>query len=1011
MPAPSTVEEFLVCVRQSGLIEPQRLQAYLKERLASGGVPSVPRRLAQDMLSDGLLTKFQAEQLLMGRYRKFEIGGKYRLLERVGEGGAAAVYLCEHLVLRRPVALKILPAWRTKSPEVVTRFLREARAAALVDHPNIVRVHDVEATDQGHFLVTEFVDGPNLESLVEARGPLDIARAAHYIRQAALALQHAHEAGMVHRDIKPSNFLVDRSGTLKLLDLGLVKLLQSDDGLTQSLAGKTVLGTIDFQAPEQAVDSSDVDIRADIYSLGATFHFLLTGQVIFPEGTVAQKLSWHQRRKPQPLRELRPEVPDKLARIIAKMLAKEPKDRYDEPQQIADALEPWTREPVAPLEEFELPKLSRAARGFLADWAKQRRTNTPMGAARPKPRPQASKEATASTVKQAVMDIWSQPRRRLAILGVLSAAVLLGGGWLVLTWLNKKEVPVSNATETPSVAGGQTSPANVADFHFPPPPASKTSGLAEDTETPFRVVSRSGSSRAANTLADALASVQPGDRIEVHAALIRESLDLTQRSGVLKGLELLGVGRDGAPVVWQPPQEQTADRPLLDLKGMESLTIKGFRLDGQGRVNTLIQVTGPAAGLILEELHCRGAAQPLALQDAWGSTDRPITLRSLRFQGAPGGEIAIRLQTTSADRASATRAVTVQLCRFEGPYQAAIAIAGPTRDLEIRECRFLGVEDGIRLIDTGTDSIFGARVSGNTFFDVQRGLHFETSPANGLPLIVENNLFANTAHLAMLDGIQLQPTTAPSPDSWVWCDEQPGSNVPVVERPFRKAFELASVPSRATLNISADESFQVWLNGQLVGHSASNHFNQRVHAFDVTLRPGRNVLAVLVANQADPFNPKGYNTAAGLMAQLKAVSPQGETILVQTDSSWKSSPSMAEGWQQAGFDDSGWKPVRVWRDAKIAGVTWPWSQTTWDSTLESQFRSGTRAIHLESDGNVRDYFSWEGYPVINASRAVLAKDLFSLKPDDDRRFLRYPPSHPLAQAGRGGVPVGLPEAD
>src|SRR5262249_4614027 len=156
----------------------------------------------------------------------------------------------------------------------------------------------------------------NLETLVESRGPLDPTRAAQYVRQAAEALQHAHEVGMVHRDVKPSNFLVDSSGTVKLLDLGLVKLMGTDDGLTKNLEGKAVLGTIDFQAPEQAVNSSDVDIRADIYGLGATFYFLLTGQVIFPEGTVAQKLSWHQRRMPQPIREVRPEVPEKMAKIV-----------------------------------------------------------------------------------------------------------------------------------------------------------------------------------------------------------------------------------------------------------------------------------------------------------------------------------------------------------------------------------------------------------------------------------------------------------------------------------------------------------------------------------------------------------------------------------------------------------------------------------------------------------------------------------------------------------------------
>jgi serine/threonine protein kinase len=440
MATPNSTEEFLSLVKQSGLIALPKLQAYIKERLASGGVPASARRMAQEMLTDGLLTKFQAEQILMGRYRKFELAGKYRLLERVGEGGAAAVYLCEHLSLRRPVALKILPAWKTKSREVVDRFLREARAAALVDHPNIVRIYDVEATEQNHFLVTEFVDGPNLETLVESRGPLDPTRAAQYVRQAAEALQHAHEVGMVHRDVKPSNFLVDSSGTVKLLDLGLVKLMGTDDGLTKNLEGKAVLGTIDFQAPEQAVNSSDVDIRADIYGLGATFYFLLTGQVIFPEGTVAQKLSWHQKRMPQPLREVRPEVPEKIAKIVAKMLAKDPKHRYQSPGEVADALEPFTREPIKPLEEFELPKVSKAARAFLTAWANQRKTNTPQGRDRPRPKtPPKTPIPEGWKTRIARADWWSTRRPLIwAGGGALALVVISLGVW----WL-KGHRPVS----------------------------------------------------------------------------------------------------------------------------------------------------------------------------------------------------------------------------------------------------------------------------------------------------------------------------------------------------------------------------------------------------------------------------------------------------------------------------------------------------------------------------------------------------------------------------------------
>ena len=254
------------------------------------------------LVHEGVLTHFQAKQFLDGKWRGFSIG-KYKVLERLGSGGMGSVYLCEHKLMRRRVAVKVLPTAKAEDPASLERFYREARAVAALDHPNIVRAYDIDQVEKLHFLVMEYVDGASLQEIVKRAGPLDALRAAHYIRQSALGLQHAHEtAGLVHRDIKPANILVDRTGIVKILDMGLARFFNDEEDVLTKKYDESVLGTADYLAPEQALDSHSVDIRADIYSLGATFYFCLTGRTPFHEGTVAQKLIWHQTRQPKPIR-------------------------------------------------------------------------------------------------------------------------------------------------------------------------------------------------------------------------------------------------------------------------------------------------------------------------------------------------------------------------------------------------------------------------------------------------------------------------------------------------------------------------------------------------------------------------------------------------------------------------------------------------------------------------------------------------------------------------------------
>ena len=362
MAAPTSVADLIELVNQSLPLDPARLDGYVAKLRKDAALPGRPADLAALLVRDGFLTPFQADHLMRGRRPKFLIG-KYLILDRIGAGGMGAVYLCEHLQLERQVALKVLPADQADDPAALGRFYREAQAVAALNHPNIVRAYDVDVEGRTYFLVMEYVDGVNLQELTTKRGRLDPVRAAHYVRQAAEGLQHAHQAGLVHRDIKPANLLLSRTGVLKVLDLGLARFFHEDaDSITKEHNNQSILGTADYLAPEQGRDSHAVDIRADIYSLGATFYFLLVGRAPFADGTLNQKLIWHQMKAPTPVRKLRPEAPEAMAAVLERMMAKDAARRYQTPAEVVAALAPWTRTALPPPAAAEMPPVRKAAR-------------------------------------------------------------------------------------------------------------------------------------------------------------------------------------------------------------------------------------------------------------------------------------------------------------------------------------------------------------------------------------------------------------------------------------------------------------------------------------------------------------------------------------------------------------------------------------------------------------------------------------------------------------------------
>jgi serine/threonine protein kinase len=269
--------------------------------------------------------------------------GQYELLARLGHGGMGTVYKARHLRLKRFVAVKVISQQRLPDPQAVARFHREMEAVGRLTHPNIVQATDAGEAGGQHFLAMEFVEGPNLAQLVRSGGSLSVPDACEIVRQAAAGLEHAHEHGLVHRDVKPSNLMLANDGTVKVLDLGLARLLDSPGDEAEATGSEQILGSPDFMAPEQAQDSRQVDARTDLYSLGCTLYFLLTGRPPFAEpdyDTRLKKVMAHVREQPTPIQSVRPDLQSSLSDLLARLLAKAPCDRPRSAADVADMLVP-----------------------------------------------------------------------------------------------------------------------------------------------------------------------------------------------------------------------------------------------------------------------------------------------------------------------------------------------------------------------------------------------------------------------------------------------------------------------------------------------------------------------------------------------------------------------------------------------------------------------------------------------------------------------------------------------
>lgn len=322
-----SLEQFSSHLADSGLLSQQELQSFLAT-LPEGEKPTDGEQLAKRLVKEKKISAYQAQVVYSGKGKTLTMGS-YFVLDKLGQGGMGMVLKAEHRMMKRLVAIKVLSPSVTKTKELSQRFQREVEAAARLTHVNIVGAFDAGETNGSPFLVMEYVPGDDLASIVKKKGPLSVDQSIDCIAQAAKGLEFAHSQGVIHRDIKPANLLMDTKGVVKILDMGLARIESTDVATQADLTGTgAVMGTVDYMAPEQALSTKHADARSDLYSLGISLWYLLTGKPAYEGDSLMARLLAHREQPIPSLRAVRGDVPESLDHLFEKLVAKKQADRY-----------------------------------------------------------------------------------------------------------------------------------------------------------------------------------------------------------------------------------------------------------------------------------------------------------------------------------------------------------------------------------------------------------------------------------------------------------------------------------------------------------------------------------------------------------------------------------------------------------------------------------------------------------------------------------------------------------
>jgi serine/threonine protein kinase len=424
----------------SGLVTPADLEAVaddVQHRFTHYSETETDDEILATVLVDrGILTRFQADQLLAGK-RKLTLG-QYRILDAVGQGGMGQVFRAKHLLMGRIVAVKVLPRARS-NPQTEAAFCREIQHIASLDHRNLVYALDAGHDGKVYFLVTELVDGIDLRRQVLRYGPLNEVAAASVVAQAARGLGHAHARGFIHRDVKPGNLLVREDGLLKVSDLGLAGSVLDPE----SMKPGRVVGTMDYMAPEQILRPDRVQAAADVYGLGCTLYFALSGRVPFPGGSREDKRRRQLEDAPDPIARLAPAVSAEFVAVVEKLMAKDVANRYQTAEEVLEAVRPWLTGALVPMSRVKrnrhrdpamppLPSEQRATRGY---WNLSEETHHSTGVPRVSMVDDESVDAFrfGRFVTESLAALWQ--RGKAAASGVVSSgfvAVFASLVWIVL---------------------------------------------------------------------------------------------------------------------------------------------------------------------------------------------------------------------------------------------------------------------------------------------------------------------------------------------------------------------------------------------------------------------------------------------------------------------------------------------------------------------------------------------------------------------------------------------------